>query len=82
MVCVPTAKLPTTSVAEPPLRATVPMTVAPSRNCTALVADAGATEAARETLWPKEMDPLPAESVVALAILLTIWTTAAEVAPL
>jgi hypothetical protein len=48
--CIPTARFAAVSDAVPLLSADVPSTVAPSRNCTEPVADAGANEAVSETL--------------------------------
>jgi hypothetical protein len=50
MLCVPTASVETESEAEPPLIVDVPNTLAPSRNCTVPVDEAGETDAVSATL--------------------------------
>ena len=77
----PTARFETASAADPPCSATVPIAVAPSRNCTLPVACAGDTVAVNVTVCPATAVDLSAESEVVVAAS-TVCVTAPEVAPL
>ena len=68
------------SVADPPLNVAVPITVAPSRNCTLPVAADGDTVAVKVTVWPATAVVVLAESTV-VVVAFTVCEMAPEVAP-
>ena len=79
IACVPAARFDAvTTGTDPPLTGCVASTVAPSRNCTVPVAEAGDTEAVRSTFCPNTIVPLLAETAVVLGALVTVWVTTAE----
>jgi hypothetical protein len=80
--CVPAVRFVAVTEAEPPVRVTVASTVAPSRNCTVPVAEAGATVAVSCTLCPEVMLPLLADRAVEVGSFDTVCDRTPEVAPL
>src|ERR1041384_1446671 len=79
MECEPAASDEIASAASPPLTVADPSEVAPSRNCTVPVADAGATVAVNVTDCPTAEGFAEEPSVTVEAALFTVCETAAEV---
>jgi hypothetical protein len=80
--CAPTASDEVLSTAEPEDTGADPSELAPSKNSTVPVAEAGVTVAVRATLWPVTDGFGELVSAVLLPAAFTVWLCAADVLPL